>query len=94
MDTTILANVYDALDACIARAAAAGTTIAPKALIYMALWINMTGPPTSLLVWLGGGMPALRRPVAPAGAVVDGPAMEAISRPPTISPRTRTTFRT
>lgn len=75
MDETILDKVYASLDTCIARAGP-NRTIAPKALIYMVLWINMTGPPTSLLVWLGGGRPALRKPVPPAGAIVDGPAME------------------
>ncbi len=77
MDERIIGAVYAALDDCTARADAADRTIAPKALIYMALWINMTGPPTSLLVWLGGGAPVLRRPVPPAAATVDGPAMEA-----------------
>ena len=76
MDEQILGGVYNGLDACTARAGAAGRSIAAKGLIYMALWINMTGPPSTLLVWLGGGTPAMRRPVPPAGAVVDGPAME------------------
>ena len=76
MDEQILGKVYDSLDTCTARATAAGRGIAAKGLIYMALWINMTGPPSTLLVWLGGGVPAMRKPVPPAGAVVDGPAME------------------
>ena len=69
--------MYDDLDACTTRAAAANRTIAPKALIYMALWINMTGYPSMLLSWLGGRTPALDRAVPPAGQVVDGAAMEA-----------------
>jgi len=77
MDEGILAGVYDSLDTCNGHAGAAGRAIAAKALIYMALWINMTGPPTTLLRWLDGGTPAMRRPVPPAGALVDGSAMEA-----------------
>ncbi len=76
MDETILQKVYDSLDTCIAEASASGRSIAPKALIYMALWINMTGPPTKLLIWLAGGDPVLRRPVPPPGQEVDGPTME------------------
>jgi hypothetical protein len=76
MDEEILGKVYASLDACTARAHTAGRSIAPKGLIYMAMWINMTGPPSTLLTWIGGGVPALRRPVPPLDAVVDGPAME------------------
>ena len=63
MDEAILHKVYASLDTCLATAGAAHRGIAPKALIYMALWINMTGPPTKLLVWLGGRDPGLHRPV-------------------------------
>jgi hypothetical protein len=76
MDEQILGKVYTDLDDCTARAATQNRTIAPKALIYMALWVNMTGFPDMLLTWLGGGVPPLPRPVPPAGAVADGPAME------------------
>src|SRR5262249_21223632 len=80
MDETILGGVYGYLDACTARATDAKRTIAPKALIYMALWINMTGRPTKLLVWLGGADPGLRTHVSPPSATVDGAAMEAYLR--------------
>jgi hypothetical protein len=76
MDEAILQKVYAGLDACINAAGGAGCRIDPKGQIYIVMWINMTGPPTKLLTWLSGGAPALRRPVPPAGAVVDGPAME------------------
>lgn len=76
MDESILGAVYDSLNTCLDAAADAGCAIQPKALLYMAMWINMTGPPTSLLTWLSGGIPALRRAVPPAGAEVDGPSME------------------
>ena len=76
MDEDILQGVYGSLDQCTQTATGAGRTIAPKALIYMALWINMSGPPTSLLKWLAGKNPGLTKPIPKAGAVVDGPAME------------------
>ena len=80
MDEQIARNVYDDLDQCLQTAQGAGRAIAPKALIYMALWINMTGPPSSLLKWLGGGNPGLPKPIPKAGSAVDGPAMETYLR--------------
>jgi hypothetical protein len=80
MDETILGKVYGDLDTCIAKASGAGRSLAPKALLYMALWINMTGLPTKLLVWLDGGDPGLRVHVPPPGTIVDGPAMETYLR--------------
>jgi hypothetical protein len=80
MDEAILGTVYAGLDRCSTRAANAGRRIAPKALIYMALWINMTGPPSKLLLWLNGADPGLRAPVPQPGAVVEPAAMEAYLR--------------
>jgi hypothetical protein len=80
MDEAILQGVYNDLDQCAQTADDAGRSIATKALIYMALWINMSGPPTSLLKWLAGKNPGLAKPVPKAGNVVDGPAMEAYLR--------------
>jgi hypothetical protein len=77
MDEAILAKIYAGVDTCIARAAQAGRSVAPKALLYMAMWINMTGPPSKLLVWLDGRDPQLRSAVAPPGNPVDVPAVEA-----------------
>jgi hypothetical protein len=54
MDETILQTVYGQLDTCIAKAASADRAIAWKPQLYVALWLNMTGPPTKLLTWLGG----------------------------------------
>jgi hypothetical protein len=76
MDQQILASVYQQLEKCIATASTAGRKIANKALIYMTLWINMSGPPTKLLDWLKGLDPGLTQPIPIAGTVVDGPAME------------------
>lgn len=77
MDEAILAKVFAGVDACIAAAQRAGRSIDGKAQIYAALWINMTGPPTKLLDWIGGTSVTLRGPVPQAGPVVDGAAMEA-----------------
>ncbi len=76
MDENLISKVYADLDVCVARGSGAGITLTPKALIYVALWVNMTGYPDQILVWLGGGTPALRHAVPAAGATVDGPAME------------------
>lgn len=54
MDESILQTVHGQLDTCINRAAAAHRTISPKAQLYIALWLNMTGPPTRILTWLAG----------------------------------------
>ena len=80
MDEEIAQKVYDSLDQCIKAATKSARTIEPKALIYMALWINMTGPPTSLIKWLSGGNPGFAKPVPKAGANVDGAAMETYLR--------------
>ncbi len=80
MDEAILAGVYNSLDTCVAKASGAGRSIDPKGLIFMALWINMTGPPSKLLVWLAGGSPGLSRPVPSPGPIVNGPAMETYLR--------------
>jgi hypothetical protein len=71
MDEELLHEVLDHLDACIMDASAADCEIDARALLYIALWINMTGPPTKLLDWLGGGDPGLRTPVPPAAPRVE-----------------------
>lgn len=76
MDDQILQGVYRDLDRCDARAAAHHRSIDTKAMVYMALWINMSGPPTKLLTWLDGDDPHLARQVPPAGPVVGGEDME------------------
>ncbi|MFO1082989.1 MAG: hypothetical protein U1E21_00355 [Reyranellaceae bacterium] len=76
MDEGILQDVYGHVDRCLSTAQGAHRQIAPKALIYMALWINMTGPPTKLLTWLAGGNPGLQVPLPALGNTVEGPDME------------------
>jgi hypothetical protein len=76
MDNQILQSVYRDLDRCDARAAAHQRSIEPKGVVYMALWINMSGPPTKLLTWLDGDDPHLARPVPPAATTVSGDDME------------------
>lgn len=68
MDDKLLAVVLNECDTCIATAAGRNLTIDPVALLYIALWVNMTGPPGVLSRWLSGttelGLPP------PAGPVV------------------------
>lgn len=67
MDEKILEGVFDDLDECIDTASKAGRSIDPEAQLYIAMWINMTGPPTKLLTWLKGN----------PNTVVDVPAIQA-----------------
>ena len=76
MDEKILGKVYVQIDKCSAHASAQGRTIAGKALLYMAMWINMTGPPSKLLTWIDGGDPELTHHIPPAQALIDSDAME------------------
>jgi hypothetical protein len=54
MDREIMDGVCRSVGECEAAAAAAGITIDSTAAIYMGLWINMTGPPTTLKQWVSG----------------------------------------
>src|SRR5689334_11133354 len=45
MDKKLLDVVLGHLDGCIAAAASRGRAIEPPALLPIALWVNMTGPP-------------------------------------------------
>jgi hypothetical protein len=78
MDETLIETVHADLDGCLAVAAAGGRRIAPEGLLFMALWINMTGKPTALLRWLGGADIGRGIPVAPEA--IDASAMEAYLR--------------
>jgi len=61
MDQTLLQTVLDGLDSATIAAATAGLTLAPIVNLYIAPWINMTGPPTLMNLWLKGA-PALGVP--------------------------------
>jgi hypothetical protein len=74
MDAEIAADVHADLDKVAAAAAAAGRAIEPKALLYIVNWINMTGPPTTLLKWVAGDPVS---GVATAGTVIDEAAIQA-----------------
>lgn len=82
MDQAILADVFNEVDRCIAAATDSHRGISLKALLYMAMWINMSGPPTTLLRWLGGDNVAFDSlaSVPSPGAIIDGLAMEGYLR--------------
>lgn len=80
MDEQILQAVYHHLDTCISSAGAAGRTIEPKALLFAAMWINMSGAPTKLLTWLEGGDPHLIHHVPPPGTVATAQQIETYLR--------------
>jgi hypothetical protein len=66
MDATLLGIVLNELDSCIAAARTRALTIEPKALLYIALWVNMTGAPDTLNKWLSGTQEVgLASPVGP-----------------------------
>jgi hypothetical protein len=54
MDGALLQIVLGELDSCIAASARVGQTLAGEAQLYIALWVNMTGAPTTLNAWLSG----------------------------------------
>ena len=67
MDQTLLDVVLDELDTAIAASSAVSQTIDPVALLYIALWVNMTGAPTTLNKWLSGTTEVgLAPPVGPS----------------------------
>ncbi len=53
-DQSLLGIVLNELDSCIAAAATRTMDIADDAQLYIALWVNMTGAPTTLCKWLSG----------------------------------------
>jgi len=66
MDNTLLNVVLGELDSCIAAANTRNQTIDPQALLYIALWVNMTGAPDTLNKWLSGTQEVgLAPPVGP-----------------------------
>jgi hypothetical protein len=54
MDNQLLQTVLHGIDSCVTVANGRSLTIAPVAVLYIALWVNMTGPPTVLARWIGG----------------------------------------
>ncbi len=76
MDQKIFEHVSSQVDKCIAAASGTGRNITAEALIYMALWINMTGPPTKLLEWIKGGRPQMAKQPDPAPKTIDGAAIK------------------
>lgn len=75
MDQELLSGVLQGLDSCVAAAATRNMTLAPLAYLYAAPWINMSGAPTSLIVWLKGG--AVRGVPSPSPPIASGADMVA-----------------
>lgn len=70
MDDQLLQTVLDGIDSCIAASDA--RPIDPVAQLYIALWTNMTGAPSTLCTWLGGTQVAgLASPDGAAVAAAD-----------------------
>jgi hypothetical protein len=77
MDAALFAEACRQLDQCIAKAQSSGRTITPQAQIDLMLWVNMSGPPTTVLDWLSGNDVSLFGGViAKPGTTVDAPAVE------------------
>jgi hypothetical protein len=66
MDDQLMQTVLKGIDSCIA--ASGSRPIDPAAQLYIALWVNMTGAPTTLAKWLAGAEIAGVAP--PSGATV------------------------
>jgi hypothetical protein len=54
MDAKLLQAILRGVDAAVAAADKRNITIAPEAQLYIACWVNMTGPPDKLLNYLSG----------------------------------------
>jgi hypothetical protein len=54
MDGALLNIVLGELDTCIGAAGTRNQVIEPVGLLYIALWVNMTGAPDTLNKWLNG----------------------------------------
>lgn len=65
MDAQLLQSVLAGVDSCIAAGAPRKLTIAPLALLYIAPWVNMTGPPALLASWIGGKQAQGLQPPSP-----------------------------
>jgi hypothetical protein len=74
MDDGLFRIIFSELDGAIAAAASRKLTIEPAALLYIALWVNMTGAPTGLNRWLRGA--AELGAAAPAGPLVSREDLE------------------
>ena len=75
MDKTLLKTVFQGLDACVAAVTARGLALAPIAYLYIAPWINMSGPPSLMIAWLQGA--AVHGVPSPAGSTVTQQDMQA-----------------
>ncbi len=64
MDEGLLQMVVNHLDSSLAAAADRSCTITPEAQLYIALWCNMTGTPTTLNAWLRGSAEMGIKPAA------------------------------
>lgn len=80
MDEHLLDTCFTHLDSCLAAAHRGGRRVAPEAQIAIALWMNMTGPPSKLLDWLGGAAVTMAGPVPPPDEYVTGAEMVAFLR--------------
>jgi hypothetical protein len=65
MDLRIAREVFVGLDECVAAAQRGGRAIDPRVLLYIAMWINMTGAPTTIKPWLGGSSERVAAPGHP-----------------------------
>jgi hypothetical protein len=65
MDEQLMSNVLSGLDTCTAAGATRNLGIAPIAYLYIAPWVNMTGPPSTLASWLRGSSQLGLPPPAP-----------------------------
>ena len=72
MDDQLMQTVLKGIDSCVS--ASDTRPIDPQAQLYIALWVNMTGAPTTLCKWLGGAETAGLTP--PAGDTVSAGDLE------------------
>ena len=71
MDQTLLSRVLAWVDDAISAAATRELSFAPVALLYIAVWVNMTGMPSTLDNWLDGAPELGLQPVASGSIISD-----------------------
>jgi len=69
MDQRIFQGIEKGVDDCVAAAQQGGVTMTPLACLWIAPWINMSGPPSLVLKWLKGA--AINGVPAPSPPTVD-----------------------
>lgn len=76
MDNFLFSHVLDDLKRCINVSITDSRRISVKAQLCIAMWINMSGHPTTIITWLSGNSVDMAKIVPAPGAVVNSDSIE------------------